>query len=220
MNKDKCDIDVQHGFDRGIDFNTIKNKLIREYEILNNYLSDLDNEDKFYERRKKMIIHKKIYCIIALIQLRNGSRISEAVEAFKKFISFGEFNGKVLVKIAKSESIKYKKGTKEKFTTKIRYRKIMFPSDWIEFDYGDDDDIISYSKDIPNKKLQKRVLDYLLKHFDCNTHSLRYAFINHMLFDLGKEMAVVAKFVGHTNVQQLVTYTQQKQTDKIFDMDI
>lgn len=214
-------IDVSHGFDRGIDFNTIKNKLIREHEILKNHFSDLDKEDNFFERRKRMIIHKLIYCIVGLIQLRNGSRISEAVNAFKQFISkedFEYFNNKVIVKIAKSESIKYKKDTKEKYTTKARYRKMMFPSNWIEID--DIIDLNYYSNLIPNKKLKKRVLDYLLKYFNCNTHSLRYAFINHMLFDLGKEMAVVAKFVGHTNVQQLVTYTQQKQTDKMFDMDI
>lgn len=214
--KDECD--VEHGFDRGIDFNVIKDKLIKEYEIIRDQDVELDNEDKFYDRRKKMLIHKMIYCIVALIQLRNGSRISEAVNAFKQFISKDNFNNKVLVKIAKSESTKYKKNTKEKFKTKARYRKIMFPIDWIEID--NNDDIKIYSDNIQNKKLQKRVLDYLLKYFDCNTHSLRYAFINHMLFDLGKEMAVVAKFVGHTNVQQLVTYTQQKQTDKMFDIDI
>jgi|HubBroStandDraft_3_1064219.scaffolds.fasta_scaffold07901_2 integrase len=215
---EEADIDVAHGFDRGIDFNTIKAKLIKEYDDLKSKFSDLDFDDKFYVRRKRMIFHKMIYCIIALIQLRGGSRISEAVSAFKKFITTGNFDNKVLVKIAKSESIKYKKETKEQFKTKARYRKMMFPSDWIEI--SDEEDLDFYSKVIPNKKLQKRVLDYLLQYFDCNTHSLRYAFINHMLYDQKKEMSLVARFVGHTNVQQLVTYTQQKQTDKMFDMDI
>jgi integrase len=215
-NQDICD--VQHGFDRGIDFNTIKNKLIKEYDAIKTKITELDDQHKFYERRKKMLFHKMIYCMVALVQLRNGSRISEAVEAFKKFIKCRDLNDKILVKIAKSESIKYKKETKEQFKTKARYRKMMFPNDWIEID--DIDCVNRYTTIVPNKKLQKRVLDYLLKYFNCNTHSLRYAFINYMLFDLKKEMSVVAKFVGHTNVQQLVTYTQQKHCDKLFDIDL
>jgi len=68
--------------------------------------------------------------------------------------------------------------------------------------------------------LKRRTCDYLLRGFDCNTHSLRYACINYLLYDQKKEMAIVAKFVGHTGIAQLVRYTQLKESDKIFDLDI
>lgn len=211
-------IDVEHGFDRGVDFTIMKDKLIKDFEAINSRFANLDIDDSVYIRKRRMIFHRMIYCLIALIQLRCGSRICEAVSAFKKFITSKNFDDKVFVKIAKSESIKYTKDTKEQYKTKARYRKMIFPTKWIKIDHIDI--LESYSSKIPNARLQKRVLDYLLKYFNCNTHSLRYAFINYMLFIEKKEPSLIAKFVGHVNMNQIVTYTQHKQVDKIFDLDI
>jgi integrase len=207
---------IAQGFDRDIDYKTMKNKLIETYK---GELIKLNKDLK--PATRKIIVNKLIYLLIAMIQLRNGARISEACTAMREFIKDKNFEDKVVVKIAKSESIKTKK-TGEKYKTKIRYRKIMFPSTWINMNKFKKklkliDRYILYIKE---ERLKKRVLDFLLKNFNCNTHSLRYAFINYMLYDQKKEMAAVAKFVGHSNINQLVTYTQLKNTDQIFDLDI
>ena len=69
-------------------------------------------------------------------------------------------------------------------------------------------------------RLKKRVLDYLLINFSCNTHSLRYAFINYMIYVKKRPINDVAKFVGHANVSQMVTYTQTKNSNQMFDLDV
>jgi len=150
--------------------------------------------------------------------LKNGSRISEACKAFRLFIKNKNFMDKVVVKISKSECIKYKKETKEMFVTKIRNRQMKYPSDWVFLDY--EKSMEKNLDGIDNDHLQQRVLDFMLKNFQCNTHSLRYSFINYMLFVKKKEMALVAKFVGHTDVNNIVRYTQTKNLDHMFDMDI
>ena len=60
----------------------------------------------------------------------------------------------------------------------------------------------------------------MLLHFNSNTHSLRYAYINYMLYTKKIEMNIVSKIIGHVNCSQLTTYTQQKNSDKTLQMDI
>lgn len=206
---------IKQGFDRGVDFLMIKNKLLQHIEKL--YL-EFDNCP--YEKKKKFIVNKICYTYIALIQLRNGSRISEACDAFCDFYSLDNLDLKVIVKIAKSSGKKYNVKTKQNIEKKARYRKMVFP-EWI--DRTKFDNFMNYptvSDLIQSERLEKRVLDYLLLYFQCNTHSLRYSYINFMLNEKKISMPTVAKIVGHTTVGQLVTYTQNKQCDFVMDMHI
>ncbi len=208
--------DIARGFDRNVDYKEMKKRLV---ESLMNELKMLSEVSL---KTKRIIVNRIIYNLIAIVQLRNGSRISEAVDAMWKFVSEGNYDERVIVKIAKSETVKYKKDTGEKYLTKKRYRKIIFPKNWFDFKIIKPilEDVHSYMINIKEGRLKKRVLDYLSKYHNCNTHSLRYACINYLLYIKKLEMGIVAKFVGHSNVNQLVTYTQLKNTDKIFDLDI
>lgn len=154
-----------------------------------------------------------------MIQLRCGSRISEACSAFVLFCKKG-FDCKVTVKIAKSETTKYKTVGKKKqlITTKARFRNMIFP-EWVDASELRAD-LCERLKDIPFDKLKKRVLDYLLRYFNCNTHSLRYACINYLIYEKNLPLNTVAKLVGHVGLNQLTTYTQQKNVDKVFDIDM
>jgi hypothetical protein len=206
---------IATGWDRGLDFEVIKNKLIKHLEKLNRSIHKANSR---YEH--KILTNKICYTIIAMIQLRNGSRISEACETFIKFINSNDLNSKIIVKIAKTTGKQYSRTQKKMIDKKKRYRKMIFP-DWINQDIIDE---IRESKPlillIQSKRLKNRVCDFLRMYFDCNTHSLRYAYINYMLTDKQMPMATVAKVVGHVNVNQLVTYTQQKNVDAALDMDI
>lgn len=207
--------EIDKGWDRDIDFIPIKEKLLDELNSKHNlFLRETDR----YE--KQIILNKLIYIMIALIQLRNGSRISEACNAMQQFINADDLTQKVLVKIAKSEGMKYNNRTKKKQMSKPRYRKIMFP-DWIDENiFLDVKEAKPICLNIKDSLLRQRVRDYLLHNFDCNTHSLRYACINHLMYTQKRPMADIAKFVGHSSVNQLVTYTQQKNCDQIFDLDL
>lgn len=211
---------IAKGFDKGIDFNDIKERLIKDF---NESFEKLPNCADAYT--EKVLCNRMIYCIIAMIQLINGSRISEACKAMIKFFELDkiEDSTRVIVKISKSEKLQYNRVTKKKYMSKARFRKMRFPN-WI--DESEFDMLKAHSKytkmclNIKELLLRQRVRDYLLHNFECNTHSLRYAFINYMLHDKQKPMNEVAKFVGHKNTNQICTYTQNKNVDKLFDMDI
>jgi len=201
--------DVSGSFDRGLNYETIKKKLIKRMNKL---------YEKIQEKYTNIGMKRLVYSVIAIIQLRNGSRISEAVKAFILFIKNGIEN-RVTIKVSKTGGIKIKKdGTR--FKTKVRAREMMWPK-WISpkiYDTLNNDKIVVNI--IKAGTLKKRVLDYLLNNFQCNTHSLLYAFINYALYELKRPMNDIAKFVGHANTAQMVTYTQKKNSDQIFDLDI
>ena len=105
------------------------------------------------------------------------------------------------------------------FTTKARYRKIIFPLNWID-PTPHIADLKKKFETIRPDRVKKRVLDYMLRKFKCNTHSLRYACINYLIYTQKTELNTVAKFVGHVNMEQLTRYTQQKNVDKLLDVDM
>lgn len=203
---------VAKGFDRDIDYEPMKKKLIDEYHKLEGRLENLDIGDIAYVAKRRILIHKLIYLTIALIQLTNGARIIEAVKAFRLLINSEDLAKRVTVKIAKSESAAKKR--------KARYREMKFPSKSMELSPKMIEDMKFHVEAIKNDRLKQRVLDYLLQYFQCNTHSLRYACINYLIYVQKRPLNDVAKFVGHTDLQQLTRYTQQKNANQIFDLDI
>ena len=133
---------ISLGFDRGLEFKETKNLFINEFEKIGNQLDILNIETTNYVSQRRILIHKLIYLLISMMQLRNGSRISESCDAFKIFMVSRKFDKPVLIKIAKSECTKYKKDTGEAYKTKKRYRKMKFPSTWLNIKifekYSDD----------------------------------------------------------------------------------
>lgn len=100
---------------------------------------------------------------------------------------------------------------------------MMFPIKWIEKVNINKLilEIIKLNPQILNKiNLKKDICKFMERYFNGNTHSLRYAFINHLLYIEKRPITDVAKFVGHSNVNQLVTYTQRKNCEQIFELDI
>lgn len=221
-NQRKLDVDdstINTGFDRGIDFADIKEELMDSYECAIGLLNLLTEDNKHFNGNERKLVNRLIYILVSMVQLINGSRISEACDAFRSFLEKGDFDKKIVVKLAKSESIRYKTNG-DKFKTKIRYRKLIFPQKWMD-NPKDKIGLMQYYIDkMEPDTLRKRVLDYLLKNHDCNTHSLRYAYINYMIYDQKNEPSLIAKHVGHSNLNQLIRYTQNKQADKLFDIDI
>lgn len=207
---------IATGFDRGVDYEPMKHKLITHCNRYYNEILDVEKKTPHFKYKAKVIKSKLLYCCIAMIQLRNASRISEACSAMKIFCKKDMFDKRVVVKISKSESIKYKNG--EQYTTKPRYRKMIFPIEWISVFEPIKEIVVQIFSELPYKRLKKRVLDYLLMNHACNTHSLRYACINYLIYDKERPLNDVAKFVGHVDLSMLTKYTQQKNCERIFDL--
>lgn len=198
------------GFDKSLNYEECKKALIESFNYI---LSKNINTDKDIDRL--------IYIVISMIQLRNGSRISETIKAYYKFSKEFAF-GYVTVKISKSDKLHYNEKEEEWIKLKPRYRKIVFPN-WI-----DKNTINVLNEARPNylenandvNLIRKRVLRYITDKFQWNTHSLRYAYINYCLFILNKPQSEVAKIVGHVNVNMMVKYTQQHKIEEtLFDHD-
>lgn len=216
IDRNELEYEIATGFDRGIDYLPIKKKFIDEYHMLIEKLNNIDDNDMTSVVKTVKLKKRIVYLLIAMIQLRNASRISEACDAIKYFDTRDGYDDKVIVKIAKSESIKYKNG--QKIITKPRYRKMIFPIDWL--DNFNRDNVRDALHHIPFNRMKKRVLDYLLLNHKCNTHSLRYACINYLIYDMKRPLNDVAKFVGHVDLSMLTKYTQQKNCEKIFELDM
>lgn len=213
---------MDSGFDKGIDYEPTKQRLIEDF------MKQLKSFRKsgYTKRSSKRLI----FVMIELIQLRNGSRITEAINAFKLFGERGSTAGKVVVKICKSETPRMKWVLSEDKLTKVRktivskprYREMMFPTQWLpsmDID-GLIAEVIALNPNIKPSLMKTSVCKYMQRYHDTNTHSLRYAFINYLIYEQKRPITDVAKFVGHSNVGQLVTYTQKKNSDQIFDLDI
>ncbi len=195
-------------FDRGADYHDMKEKFIKEYKIVFD-TKILDSKEY------KSKINKLVYLNIAMIQLKNGSRVSEASLAFNAFLNamiHKEYKSKVTVKISKSQAIKTNKQG-EKFETKARFRQIAFP-EWIKIE--NPKELLDHL--IVMKNVKNNVLNYLLRRFEINSHTLRYSFINYAMTEKQTPLPILARFIGHANINQLVTYSSKKEADKLFDI--
>lgn len=211
---------IATGYDRGLVYLEIKQAIVCDFI---NKIQKIKEETTSPKSKVsvKHLVNKANYLIIAMIQLRNGCRISEACAAYRYYNNKNDIHIPVTVKIAKSEKLIKVKGKKEKVKTKARYRNILFPYKWVN---AEDLTFImdhKYTAALQEcKKLTNRTLDYLLAYHKCNTHSLRYAFINYLIFEKKKPLNVVAKIVGHADLNQLNRYTQQKNVDEVLNEDI
>lgn len=226
------------GFDMGMDYLPIKKQLMDEF--IKQY--NIYQTKNAVKKATKCLI----FLLIEIIQLRNGSRVTEAINAFKIFGKSG-IKKKAQVKIGKSVAKKNAwihnkeldiKEKKQVLTTQ-RDREMMFPITWFEENNIFEKEISLLITDLcenneellkqQDRKLEQegkiytlrqKIYNYMKNNFKCNTHSLRYAFINHLIQEKKTPLPDVAQFVGHKSMNQLLTYTQRKHSNKIFDLEM
>ncbi|WP_414739793.1 tyrosine-type recombinase/integrase (plasmid) [Methanocaldococcus indicus] len=134
-----------------------------------------------------------LYLSIALIQLKNGCRVGEAVDSMLQYLENGTYD--VNVRIGK------RKDNAE--------RKVIIP---VELD-----EIVNHISDLelPDKKtIVKRVKSYFITKYNINTHSFRYAYITKLSTE-GVPAQVIAKITGHKKLDCILHYTNQKAADNI-----
>ena len=162
------------GWDKGLDFESTYSKIARHMA--------------------KAKVPGKCYDAILLIQLRNGSRVSEAVRAFKQFLAMKSLELEVLVS--------KKRGKRETRLMIIPQELLSFVSPCYDL------------KDVDEKVLVNRVKFHCIHTYNFNTHSLRYAFITYLL-RLGVNPSIIAKITKHSRLDFILTYTQEKTAEDI-----
>jgi integrase len=130
------------------------------------------------------------YDAILLTQLRNGSRVSEAVRSFREFLTTKAIEVSVRVSKRKDNAL----------------RLMIIPRELIN---TNNIDICKELLIFNDKRLIDRVKHYAKRVYDFNTHSLRYAFVTYLLKQ-GISPVVVSKITGHKNINYVLTYTQEK----------
>jgi len=171
-------------WDKGIAYEKLKTRIVGEI-------------DKVRKRENIKAVTKLAYLIVYGIQLRNGSRISEAVEGFWKFMR-REYREEMKRKIV--EVVVKKKRKRET-------RELVYP-EFIPFKLIEK--LRKYNIDVKTKN----AIVYCERFLGVNTHTLRYARITY-LAERGVNPSLIAKITKHSKLDFILNYTQEKLAKKI-----
>ena len=163
-------------WDRGLDYEKEYRRLLRLYR---------------QERRKA----RKANLLVLLTALRNGARVSEAIEFLKKVLQTGKRELEIPVKKQKKPVTRPMVLPRE-----IDVREVRELAYWVM-----------------NRTRQK--VYSTAKSLGYNPHALRYAFISH-LAKRGVSAQLIAKITGHRKLDYILHYTQKKRAEEILlEMD-
>lgn len=147
--------------------------------------------------KKKVIPRKKLgFFIIFAIQLRNGLRISEAIDAYVEFQKIPLWDQKeVTIKVRKKKHVVTKPAYYPRWVNSkaMGYMKAHFPS-W--------------------RPSVQSCSNACRKYLHATTHSLRYARITYMA-EQGVNPTLIAKATRHSQLSYVFHYTQQKKADEV-----
>lgn len=130
------------------------------------------------------------YDAILLLQLRNGLRVSEAVRAFKQYIK------------RKAPELEVRLSKKKRPETRL----VVVPAEvQAVADSNECVELLNVDDDV----LVKRIKSYASSALGVNTHSLRYAFITHLLKQ-GVSPSIVARITKHSKLDFILRYTQER----------
>jgi len=167
----------------------------QKYEDLKKKIVDEINRLK--TRKNIRSIKRLAYLLIYGIQLRNGARISESIEAFYNFLS-GNYEKK-----------------ENKLVTKVRVRKKKYP-EYRDIIFPEFIPLYLINK-IKNYRLDITVISAKVncrRILGVNSHTLRYARITYLL-ERGVNPSIIAKITHHSKINFILEYTQEKIAEKV-----
>ena len=137
--------------------------------------------------------------VVLLVQLRNGSRIGEAIEAVKEFCNAKGRADSVRVRVEK-----HAKGD----------TRLMVLSEELRGAQGRDYLSQACLRLSRVKAPRVDIADYCRKAYGFNTHALRYAFITYLL-KRGVSPSIVAKITGHRSLDHILHYTEVRLAEEV-----
>ncbi|MEM4619790.1 MAG: hypothetical protein QW607_06200 [Desulfurococcaceae archaeon] len=142
-------------------------------------------------RARRLTSKQMCGTLVLYIQLRNGSRISEALECYNKF--------------RESMKAEYRISVRKSKKHKERLMVIDLPHNLLSKLYNT----------CKNIELNEAYLKQLAQRtYNINTHSLRYAFIKY-LDRMNVSPILIAHITKHSNLKHLLTYTQKSNSEDI-----
>lgn len=173
------------GWDQGLDYE-------KTYKLL---LKDLEEAKKKVGPRA---LKRRLYLIIALTQLRNGSRIGEAIDFIYSISQ--DYKREALITVEKRRD--------------NHQRLMVLPKEITKTDILTIKGILEELKTHGKKGLVVKISTWIKKTYGFNTHSLRYAFVSY-LAKKGYPPQLIAKITGHRRLDYILHYTQEKMAKEI-----
>lgn len=146
----------------------------------------------------KNILKQFYYTILGSLQLRNGSRISEAVEALKEITLSNSSHVETTV-LKRSDNFK---------------RSVILPDFIMLADLVYIRDLILSNE---NKALVSNISTFFKKQYGFGTHALRHSFITYLGIEKNVPAQVISKITGHKNLNQIIGYTDSKKANTILE---
>jgi len=163
------------GWDKGIPFKQAERIILKEMA------KTRDSDLKSY-----------CYWAIAYTQLKNGARISEAIEGFLKALKSG----------AREVEVRVRKSKDKTRLIVIPKTVELKPCKWL------------LEEDMRN--IRERVRVYLWRK-GLNTHSLRYAFITE-LSSRGLPPQLIASITKHSDLDMITRYIQSREARELLEL--
>lgn len=169
---------------------------IKHQDIPGSYAKNVDFEEAFRKIFKALKDHiddkkynKALKDFILLVQLANGMRISEAIEACKKIIE--------------NEIYELQLEALKGGGARIVRVPPQVPRNWI-----------SKLKKVEKWPSKDAIIMYSKRTFGINTHALRHAFITY-LARKGVSPQLIARLTGHKKLDMILTYTSKAKAEDI-----
>ena len=159
--------------------------------------SGLDFEEAYRRILSHMLGSGSPYDVVLLVQLRNGSRVGEAVEAVMQFCASGQ--DQVLVRVEKHKDSDLRLMVLPEELRSVEGRRLL-------------SEACSALSALRNPKAAVQV--YCRRAYGFNTHSLRYAFVSYLL-KKGVSPSIVAKITGHRSLDHILHYTEVKLAEEV-----
>ncbi len=150
--------------------------------------------------------------IILLIQLRNGSRIREAIRAFFKFAE--ENQREIYIPVEKQKKPDQRPMI---LPEDLKLSDVVEAVEKIKKKYKMKSQVNVKGKIIEREweTLRSAVSTYARRVYGVNTHSLRYSFVTHLTIDLGQSPTTVASITRHRNLNYVLHYTQSEMAERV-----
>jgi len=169
---------------------------IKHQEIPGSYAKNVDFQEAFKKIFKALRDHiedkkynKALKDFILLVQLANGMRISEAIEATKKIIENETYELQL-------EALKGGEARIVRVPPQV-------PKNWI-----------SKLKKADKWPSKDAVIMYCKRTFGVNTHALRHSFITYMA-KKGIPPQLIARMTGHKKLDMILRYTSKAKAEEV-----
>jgi hypothetical protein len=159
--------------------------------------SGLDFEEAYRRILNHMLGSGSPYDVVLLVQLRNGSRVGEAVEAVRQFCETGQ--DLVLVRVEKHKGNDMRLMVLPEELRSVEGRQLL-------------SEACSRLSALRSPKAAVKV--YCRRTYGFNTYSLRYAFVSYLL-KKGVSPSIVAKITGYRSLDHILHYTEVKLTEEV-----